>query len=180
MVRFPLTLAALIAVSAVFFVSCSGGGSGARYRLADDTVVRVDQGTISLEVDGRRLWATPEGGTARARTFELMTSGPTAIYDFRRLNEVEMRFDVFESARRTDEGVEVRYGRAEGDGAIVVSITPGERAGTTRVRYAVEGVTVNAIDFPSACDAEGSFHGYGEQYNAMHVNQTFTGVAIGA
>src|SRR5690606_22917791 len=43
---------------------------------------------------------------------------------------------------------------------------PGERARTLVVRLALDGIEASSVAIASRCDEGGSFHGFGEQYDA--------------
>ncbi|MFK7986024.1 MAG: TIM-barrel domain-containing protein [Sandaracinaceae bacterium] len=137
--------------------------SGVRVDVADET------GAIALFDGDRPLLATPSRGPV-ARTFSERVTGPVGIWTFRRFDEVTRGFDRFASVRERDGAVEVDYALVPTDaqpeeGTATMRIAPGERANTTVVTLEVEGAA-NSVAFPVRCDPEGSFHGFGEQYNA--------------
>lgn len=153
-----------ITLIALLLAGCDAAPPGADVTLADGTRVLVaSDGTVEL-VDGeRRLWAL--GAPPIARTFTERVSGPLAIWTFRRRDEQLFAFDRYLGADEEDGAVRVRYGRA-GEGSATLIVRPGERPRTTVIRLEVSGLEPSSLALGARCDADGSFHGFGEQYHA--------------
>lgn len=154
-------------VIALLAVGCDETPDGLEATLADGTRVSVDEGGSIALFDGERaLWATPSGAFPTARTFEERISGPLAIWSFNRRHEEVFSFDRYLGARHENGAVVIEYGRKSGEGTATVTIEPGERASTTVLRLEVQGIEPNSVALAARCDEEGSFHGFGEQYDA--------------
>lgn len=136
--------------------------------LPDGTRVVVGQdGHVALFDGERALWSMPAGAYPTVRAFTERIRGPLAIWSFRRIDEETVAFDRYRGAREEDDGsIVVEYGRAGADGLATLLVTTGERPGTTLVRVTITGVAAQSIAVPARCDDEGSFHGFGEQYDA--------------
>lgn len=148
---------------------------GGEFPLDDGTrvVVADETGAIELFDGARPLLAMPSGQVPVARTFTERATGALSIWSFRRGAEVLYRYERFRGVRQEGGAVIVEYelgevtvAEASTEGAATVTIAPGDRAGTTVLRVDVHGVDANSVAFPVRCDPEGSFHGFGEQYNA--------------
>src|SRR5690606_11987210 len=147
-------------------LGCSPAPAGLDTTLADGTRVSVGaDGTIALFDGERPLWSTPRGAFPTARTFRERAMGPLAIWTFRRSDEETFAFDRYLGAREEEGAGVVEYGR-RGDGAATLAGAPGAGASTTVVRLAIDGIGASSIAVPARCDEEGSFHGFGEQYDA--------------
>ncbi|HEY8426773.1 MAG TPA: TIM-barrel domain-containing protein, partial [Sandaracinaceae bacterium] len=132
--------------------------------LPDGTRVIVSgDGSVELFDGDRALWAT--GGPPTARTFDERASGGLGIWSFRRTREEVFAFDRYLGAREENGAVVVEYGRA-GPERATLTIAPGERERTVVVRLAVAGLEADSVAIASRCDEDGSFHGFGEQYDA--------------
>lgn len=136
--------------------------NGVRVVIADET------GAIELFDGDRPLWATPPGAYPTLRTFNERVRGSLAIYTFTRLGESESVYDRFSAWREEGGAAVVEYaltGDTEGTATLVIE--PGERAGTTVIRLEATGVDApSSFALPARCDADGSFHGFGEHYNS--------------
>ncbi|MEM9190948.1 MAG: TIM-barrel domain-containing protein [Myxococcota bacterium] len=157
---FALAVPALVFL-AVGCDSDSDGPSTEEFALPGGPVVRVSGTRIDLVEGDRTLWSTG-GGAFEGRTFDnLLGEAPAGIWEFQRSNEVVTSFDTLESAELVGDAVELRY--RGGDGTATVRLVGGMER--TRITVAVSGA-FTSLDLPMACDEEGSFHGFGEQYNA--------------
>jgi alpha-glucosidase len=148
---------------------------GGELTLADGTRVVVSDGTGAVALfDGERpLLATPENAAPTARTFGERVTGTLAIWSFRRGDEVVYPYERFAALREEGDAVVVEYELVPGEGAeepvegtATLTVAPGEREDTTVLRLETTGVEANSVALPVRCDPEGSFHGFGEQYNA--------------
>lgn len=146
--------------------SCSAGPPGLEATLANGARVVVgDDGSVALFDAERALWATPPGAYPTARTFTERVTGSLAIWSFRRAGEEVLALDRYLGAREEGGAVVVEYGRSGGETA-TLTIAAGERPRTVVLRLAAEGLEASSLAMPARCDEEGSFHGFGEQYDA--------------
>jgi len=160
-----------LAVSAAAMLSACGGddageASGVDHTFDDGVRVLVEGGAVEVSEGDRTLWAMPAGSPPVARTFTDGVSGSLAIYTFRRFDVEETVFDRFRGAELADDGAVVATWGSSGDATATLRIAPGERERTTSLRLSVEGMEPTSIALPIRCDEDGTFHGFGEQYNA--------------
>jgi len=138
--------------------------NGIRVTIADDT------GAVALFDGDRALWAMPEGLYPTARTFGVRRRGDLAIYTFTRLGEEVFAYDRFAAWREEGGAAVIEYALDDGAterGRATLTVAPGDADDTTVLTVAVTGVDEpSSLALPARCDAEGSFHGFGEQYNA--------------
>lgn len=156
-------------VSLLLLLACDGAeppAAGGEVTLADGTrvVVADETGAVSLFAGDRPLWSTPGG--AIARTFTERVSGELAIWTFRRGSEEARAYDRFLGWREEGGAAVVEHGLADGEGTATLRVAPGERADTTVVTLSVDGDAPTSLAVPVRCDEGGSFHGFGEQYQA--------------
>ncbi len=155
-----------LSIAALVSIGCEPAPEGADVVLADGTRVVVSaRGAVELFDGERPLYAMPEGAFPTARTFTERASGSFAIWSFRRGSEEAFAFDRYLGAREENGAVVVDYGLA-GDATATLTIRPGERQATTVLRLEVQGIEASSIAMPARCDDDGSFHGFGEQYQA--------------
>lgn len=157
-----------LAISTLLLLAsgCEPAPEGIDATLAGGTRVVVgEDGSVALLDGERTLWSTPSGVFPIARTFDERASGSLAIWTFRRTHEAARAFDRYRGAREEGGSVVVEYGDASG-GLASLTIGPGARPRTTVVRLAIDSADATSIAIPSRCDEEGSFHGFGEQYEA--------------
>lgn len=133
--------------------------------LSNDTVVHVSEaGAIELEIGGRLTFATADSESPTARTFFEWYRGAVAIWEFNRSEEQVFPLDGYRGAERRDDSVFVEYQNEDGSFRGTLEISPaGDDA--TRIRLEIMG-GANSVALPVRCDEGGTFHGFGEQYNA--------------
>ncbi len=159
----PLALVPILLLA----LGCQSPPPGADVTLADGTrVVVSDTGAVSLFDGARPLWAMPEGSPFTARTFTERASGPLGIYSFRRTGEEVFAFDRYLGTREENGAVLVDYGSSDTDATAVLSVQPDAQASTTTLRFQLNELGADSIAVPARCDDDGSFHGFGEQYEA--------------
>ncbi|MCC7535739.1 MAG: hypothetical protein IT379_05980, partial [Deltaproteobacteria bacterium] len=150
-------------------------GDGGSVVLADG--IRVDiaarTGAIALFDGARPLLAMPPETPPAVHRFRELESGTLAIWEFERRDEEVVSFDRFVGFVEEDGGVRIDYARSDDPvsgaarpGTATLRVAPGPRAGTTLVRLETREAAASSVAFPVRCDPEGSFHGFGEQYNA--------------
>ncbi len=125
--------------------------------LSDGTeVVLTEAGDLELHALGRATLAL--SGAVEVRTFDERVEGSLGQWRFTRSNQVaEAR--AFGEITQDGDRVEVAV---EGGGSVV--ITPDGPGRTSLVITADGG---DAIAVPARCDADGTFHGFGEQYHTI-------------
>ena len=151
--------------------ACSDAGRSEPQRafvLSNGTSVDVaPNGGVALSRDGRPLLATSDVASVVARRFTETFRGQAAIWSFQRSGEEAFAIDRLVSAAQSGDAVVVELAASGGAGRARVTVAPGEdAAATTRVRVEIEDVDdVGSIALPVRCDAESSFHAFGEQYH---------------
>ncbi len=149
------------------FLSTTGAGCSDEGSSPTDTVqiVASDDGTVEVIVGERTLFAlAPTGPMARNFTDEKQyTPQPTRLI---RGGEVVERLSV-ESVANDESGATVQYANA--DQTRTATLTA-QRVGddTSEFRLELTGAPADSIAVGIRCDEEGTFHGFGEQYNATN------------
>lgn len=140
---------------------------GVRVVVADET------GAVSLFDGDRPLLATAPGHYPTARTFGERVTGELGIWSFRRAGEVEHAYAYFSALSLDADAAEIVYellpdptAEEPVEGTATLRIEPGPREGTTRLSLTATGPEQTSLALPIACDPAGSFHGFGEHYNA--------------
>jgi len=132
--------------------------------LSDGTEVRIDErGGVSLWRDERRIFALRGDPGPRGRRFEEAYGGGIGLWTVTRTGSSNVAH-AFTGAQVLDDVVTVTWTDTEGETlTLEVSVAvPGEA-------LHLSGASSNAFDaiaMPLDCDAEASFHGFGEQYGA--------------
>lgn len=107
--------------------------------------------------------ASPSWSLARTLITGLLANSPTA-------EEIARAHDVVSNLARTFDGLRRRLGPLQIVlGCDCILRTLAEHDSATRARLSALLAANHVVGFNT----------YGEQFNAMHVNQTFTGIAIG-
>lgn len=150
-----LALSAALIIAAT--AGCSDGGEAATIALDGGVVIDVsDSGRISISDDGRPLLTLHERGP-EAASFELLVTDLFGHFQQTRLEETRQAFGAYVGTQSRDGAAVVDY---EGG---TIAISP--EGDNIRIR-----VTANSphdsLAIPIACDDDGTFHGFGEQYNA--------------
>ncbi len=136
-------------------------GNGAR-------IVVHPTGELRVEVGDRSLATIPPDLGPVLRTFDQTARGPLGIWSFRRSNvEDALLIPAGSPFVSEAEAVQIDYQRADGTAAGTLSIAA-DGAERTRLTFTVAAdLEVDSIALPFRCDDEGSFHGFGEQYDAI-------------
>lgn len=141
---------------------CSDSGSGDGPSDAVQ-VVASDDGSVAVVIDGEERFATaPLGPIARNFT-ETFTGQPER---FTRTDEVVDPLLV-QGVTNDDNGATVQYANESGSRTATLTAT---LVGTDSSEFTLEiaGDAADSIAVGIRCDAEGTFHGFGEQYNATN------------
>jgi len=145
-----------------FAVGCSGDG-GSASSPGDVEIVASEDGTVEVIVDGRVLFALAPGGPV-ARNFNETFSGQPE--QFERTEEVIDPLSV-RSVTNDESGATVEYASADGSRSATLIATPvSDEASEFRLELA--GDSADSIAVGIRCDENGTFHGFGEQYNATN------------
>ncbi|MEM9067175.1 MAG: TIM-barrel domain-containing protein [Myxococcota bacterium] len=156
-----------LSVLAILLLSCgsSPGGDRAFVFEGGTRVVVQSSGQIILERDGRDLVAIPPEHGPTIRTYTETFRGDLGIYEFRRrdVTEVELTATSSPSVGESNQVI-IDYEGQGGSlrGTLAIERETDER---TRFRFTLLAGEANSIAIPFRCDDEGSFHGFGEQYN---------------
>lgn len=129
-----------------------------------DPQLRItSNGDIEVQVDGRTLFAMPGDQAPLARNFVETVSG-IGVLAFTRTAE---SVDTFALVQRTQvgAGVRLRFENADNSRQLQLDAAPVD-ADQSRFVLAFSGPTADSIAIPVRCDVDGSFHGFGMQYNA--------------
>lgn len=145
---------------AIAGIGCSGGDSASG--LGDARVVATDDGTVEVVVGERMLFALAPTGPI-ARNFDEAPVGIGAI-TFERTNEVADPLSVTSVA---NEGAGVRVEYASSSRTATLTAKPID-AEVSEFRLELAGPPADSIAVGIRCDAGGTFHGFGEQYNATN------------
>jgi alpha-glucosidase len=162
-----MTARVIVMVMVVSCATCGHGvpTGGSRFTLSNGAVVNLPaEGGVELEMGGPRVFALAPASFPTVRTFRESTRSVVAIWEFRRSEETAWPLDRRLGAAREDESVAVSYRSADGAIQGEVAIEP---AGNdiTRLRFGARH-EASSLALPIRCDEGGSFHGFGEQYNA--------------
>jgi len=154
---FPLLLALLTA--------CSNGSDHGSIAVdsGDPQVSLQSNGDIEVRVAGRTLFAMPGDKVPLARTFT-DTAGGIGVINFTRTSETVDPLNLVKS-EQTGAGVRLDFENGDGSRQASLDASPLD-AQRTRFRFTLTGTSADSIAVPVRCDAGGSFHGFGEQYNA--------------
>jgi alpha-glucosidase len=148
----------LIAFSGCSESSAGPTGAGAVQITADEN------GTVEVVVAGRALFATAPTGPI-ARTFTERPVGLGTI-SFRRSQEVTDPLSVRSVQNRGDSAT-VEYANADGSRTAILTASAID-AQSSEFRLELAGPPADSIAVGVRCDDTGTFHGFGEQYNATN------------
>lgn len=133
-------------------LACSPQGS---YDLDDTRSLEVaEDGSLTLRVDGRETFATV--GAPQGRTFDEDLLQSLGVFTFERSGEQAVTAGALEGAEDGD-GLTLSF--EQGD------LRVSSEAGATRFEFTL-GADHDSLAVPVRCDADSTFLGFGEQYNA--------------
>lgn len=140
-------------------IGCEDDTGEERFAVGDHEVVLSERG-VELWTGGEATFAlAPEG--PRRRSFVESVDGRFAIYDFTRTEEAD-ETTMRASAMADASGVVITFEGAAGAGTLRISAETPERIA---FRYEFEEERGESVVIPVRCDDEGSFHGFGVQYD---------------
>ncbi len=126
-----------------------------------------ESGAFELRSGDRVLLATSGRAAPTARTSVETFRGPAAIWIFERSGERRFVLDQAADARLEDDRVIVELASSDGTASGRLVVAPGATAETTRLSLTMQGVAdLGSLALPVRCDPDGTFHGFGEQYDA--------------
>lgn len=168
MMRFESVFFALLFALSCF--GCDSSDDGEGISLSNGARIRAGE-TGSLEVTrgDRLLFSLSDEVFPTARTFEESFFGPVGIWNFIRTDEQVFPTSRLLSLEAADDGASARF--ESDDGSVAFSLTISAHGDdATRLRFEVEGWenAADSIAIPVRCDDDGTFHGFGEQYNATN------------
>jgi alpha-glucosidase len=141
----------------LMMLACTrGDGAGELALPGGAAVVLLADGDLELRVDGRRTLAL--AGGVEVRSFTEDVEGNLGQWRFTR-GDVDVTSRRFTEVRRRGSTIEV--GLAGGGQLSLTDDGPG------RTRIRVEASGGDAIAVPVRCDADSTFHGFGEQYHTV-------------
>lgn len=162
------------ALFATLAVACSGDDESGS---ASPSSVTLDNGAVAstgsgraltVEVGGRGVLRLAEGAAPQVRKFEQFTNPSLfGITTFDRIDETRISLDASGTSGASATSFTVKLSGPDG-AAGTLEVVP-LRDDATRVTFTVTGVDdVGSLALPLDCDAEASFYGFGEQYNATN------------
>lgn len=153
-------------ILALLLVSACGPMVDTGLEFSDGTKVEATDGggLAVVDADGRTLFALSEKAAPTLSDYTESASGPFAIWDFERTGELDTPLTRFEGAELANVGLLRAAWAAPGGGArLTVSITHG--GDVTHLSFGAAG-DARSLRLPVRCDPDGTFHGFGEQYDA--------------
>ncbi len=127
-------------------------------------ITAAEDGAVEVVVEGRPTFATAPTGPI-ARTFTERAVGIGAI-KFERSGEVSDPLSVRSVQNRGDSAT-VEYANADGSRTAVLTASAID-AESSEFRLELTGPQADSIAVGIRCDEAGTFHGFGEQYNATN------------
>jgi len=146
-------------------LACDPGPPAPRsFRLENDSVIVVHpDGQVVLERGERVLTAIPPEFGPRLHTYSERTRGDLGIWEHIRSDEVTDELVPTGVPRLGDSGdVQIDYASETASATLAITSDGPDR---TRFELALSSGEANSIAIPFRCDDDGSFHGFGEQYN---------------
>lgn len=162
--RYPLLFLILIA-------ACSDDAPRDQaFELSDDVSLQLAaNGEAVLSAAGRETFALASGGFV-LRTYAETPRASVAIWDFRRREVVDVALQRVGAASESGGIVSIPYADENGEYRAHLEIEA--RASSTRFAFVVDARLAppeghgDSIVMRARCDEAGSFHGFGEQYDA--------------
>lgn len=129
-----------------------------------------EDGSVALMQGSRRLWALPAGVGPQARSVEETVEAALGMWRFERVSEDAVIYDVLEDVEVSSGTATLTFAPQTGAGTATLTVT--SSTDSTVLSLSVDGGAddANALAVPAACDADGAFFGWGEQYT--HVDRT--------
>ena len=143
--------------------ACTSDGEGPPGLTPDDVeIVASDDGSVEVVVDGQTTFALAATGPV-ARTFTERWFG-AGVISFLRDDEVLDPMSV-QSVENDEQGVRVEYASATRSATLTAVVLDAE---VSEFKLEVAGDEASSIAVGIRCDEGGTFHGFGEQYNATN------------
>jgi alpha-glucosidase len=148
---------ALVFTSMVVF----GCAKQTEFALNEQVLLHVDpSGGLLLEIDGNETFSSP--GDFTLRRFDSLAESSLGMWRFNREEEEEVVFSELLSVDAQHGVAVLQYGASNGALANLTVKTEGDSVAFSFTTQA----SFDSIALRVDCDSEGSFHGFGEQYNA--------------
>jgi alpha-glucosidase len=144
--------------------SSSSSGAGGSGPSGNVNIVASEDGTVEVLVDGEALFALAPGGPVARNFFERPVGIGTITFE--RSGEEEDTLEVV-SVANDQTSARVEYASADGTRTATLTAMPIDDE-SSEFRLEVVGPAADSIAVGIRCDAEGTFHGFGEQYNATN------------
>jgi len=157
---------ALLPLLLAMLAGCSDGSGNGVLTITDSgepQVLLESDGDIAVQVAGRTLFAMPGHTSPLARNFTETPSG-IGVINFTRADETVDSLNLLKS-QQMGSGVKLDFANTAGSRQAVLEAKPRD-AQHTVFRFTMTGASADSIAVPVRCDDPGSFHGFGEQYNA--------------
>lgn len=151
-------------MSLLALFACSRGGS---FQIGEAEVEVDDEGRVLVLVDGER---TVEVAGLASLDFEEEVEASLGMWQFERRDESTTAWSDFRGVDEEEGALVLTYRNAAGDEAILRIEDQGEST-----LFTFEPPAASALKLSLSCDDEGSFHGFGEQYDGVeHRGEAFT------
>ncbi len=132
------------------------------FDLSDSLAVNVEtDGQLEVLFEGRPLWT--RGAPFQALSFRETIEGPFAVYDIERTSVSATSFSSPTQTKREDDVLTLEF--EADDTTLTLTFRPGPQPDTAIMRV-VADERMDSVVLSMRCDAQGSFHGFGAQYNA--------------
>lgn len=146
----------------------TGPQASGTFDLGGDAKLVVDNdGSFELTDGDRTLFASAPGFFPTIKTVaqdERMNI--YGVYENERSSETPTELSTFGGIYVRDGFVELHYSTEDGATTGVMTAKYSDASKDTQFTLTIEGAAHDAVSFPVRCDDAGSFHGFGEQYNA--------------
>jgi sulfoquinovosidase len=155
---------------AVFACSVDGSDpSGARaFTLSDGTSVEVSHdGRVEIVRDGRTVFSMADDARPILRRYEESYGGGLGLWSIHRSDERQVPHDLLAAAELDGDVVRITYGSGDAS-ELNLSISVHRPGEAVRIALSPTVDDYDSLSLPLRCDPEGSFFGFGEQYNGSN------------
>lgn len=155
---------ALGVVAAVLVLAVGGCGDSSSEDPENVQIVASEDGSVEVIVDGEKSFALAPTGPI-ARNFTERATGIGAV-EFLRAGEVAESLEI-ESVSNDGSSARVEYASADGSRrATLTAVVLDEEVSDFQLE--LMGPAADSIAVGIRCDGDGTFHGFGEQYNGTN------------
>ena len=143
----------------------AGPPTSGTWELDGDIELEVDgEGRLTLLDGGRETWSSPPGGPFFLRDLDLTYEMSLGMWNFTRGAESDRLVALDGIVVEPGGAVRLDYTGATGE-AVALRVT--SAGDVTTLTFDTGTDAYDAFVFRSACDADGTFHGWGAQYGAV-------------